>query len=61
MPVQKEIIKVALVVNVGVVIMDNCEKKKSYTDSLENHTVRKSASDMDAKLNEAGKKLKGKF
>lgn len=41
--------------------MDKCEKKKSFTDGLENHTVRKSASDMDGKLNEAKKKLNERY
>ena len=43
--------------SVGAINMDNCKKEKHYLGSLEDHTVRKSASDMDGKLNEAGKKL----
>lgn len=61
MPVQKETMKAVLVANVGVAIMDNCKKEKYHLGNLEDHTVRKSASDMDAKLNEANKKLKGRF
>jgi len=44
---------------VGVTIMD--KKEKHYLGSLDDHTVRKSTSEMDEKLNAAGKKLKERF
>ena len=49
-----------LVVIVGVAIMDNPKKEKHFMDSLENHTIPKSTSQMDEKLNNAKKNLKGK-
>lgn len=55
--VVKAIMRNAKAVLVGVTIMDK-EKKR---DSLEEHTIKKSACEMDEKLNAAGKKLKERY
>lgn len=42
------------------IVMDDT-KKKLHLGSLEDHNVKKSAHDMDEKLYEAGRKLKGRL
>lgn len=45
---------------VGAAVMDNIKKEKHFMDHLEDHAIHKTTSEMDEKLNNAKKHLKGR-